>query len=187
MDELSDESLMLRYANGDASAFETLYARHKDALYRFVRRQCGDPDIAFELAHDIWLKLIAARRRYRPRAGFTTYLFTVARNRLIDYHRTQARRLPGTGVTSNLINVEDLPTSQDDEPDALADVRALVDRSLELVQALPQDQRQIVLLYVEGLSMTEIGAITQFPAETARSRLRRALARLRQGLDELGT
>ena len=74
--KLSDESLMLRYADGDAHAFETLYGRHKDALYRFVRRQCGDPDIAFELAHDIWLKLIAARRRYRPTAVFTTYLFT---------------------------------------------------------------------------------------------------------------
>ena len=53
MEELSDESLMLRYADGDARAFETLYERYKDALYRFVRRQCGDPEVAFELAHDI--------------------------------------------------------------------------------------------------------------------------------------
>jgi RNA polymerase sigma-70 factor (ECF subfamily) len=187
MDELSDESLMLRYADGDDHAFEVLYGRHKDALYRFVRRQCGDPEIAFELAHDIWLKLINARRRYRPRAPFTTYLFTVARNRMIDYYRSRARRLPAVGVISDPIDVEDLPSQGDDGPDTLADVRALVDRSLAFVQAMPSHQREVVLLYVEGLSMTEIGAITELPPETARSRLRRALTRLRQELDELGS
>jgi RNA polymerase sigma-70 factor (ECF subfamily) len=181
MDELSDESLVLRYADGDAHAFETLDRRHKDALYRFVRRQCGDPDIVFEL------KLIAARRGYRPRAGFTTYLFTVARNRMIECHRAQVRKHPGMCVMTNPIDVEDLPTLKDDGPDGLADVRALVDRLLALVQALPQNQREIALLDVEGLSMTEIGAITELPAETRRSRLSRAPTRLRQELDELGS
>ena len=104
---------------------------------------------------------------------------------MIDYHRAQARRLPGTGVMTNRIDVDDLPTSEDEGPDALADVRALVERSLALVQALPQDQREIVLLYVEGLSMAEIATITEFSAETVRSRLRRALTRLRQRLGEL--
>jgi RNA polymerase sigma-70 factor (ECF subfamily) len=179
MDERSDESLMLRYADGDERAFEVLYGRHKDALYRFVRRQCQDPEIAFELAHDIWLKLINARRRYRPRARFTTYLFTVARNRMIDFYRSRGRNLPATG---DPIDVEDLPNPDEDGPDTLADVRALVERSLALVQALPPDQREIVLLYVEGLAMNEIAAITELPAETARGRLRRALASLRRQL-----
>jgi len=175
MDELSDESLMRRYADGDARAFETLFGRHKDALYRFVRRQCGDAETAFELAHDIWLKLIAARRRFRPSARFTTYLFTLARNRMIDDYRSWGRSLPATG---DPIDVEDLPTRDDDGPEARADVR-----SLALVQALPPDQREIVLLYVEGLGMAEIGAIADLPAETARSRLRRALAILRRQLE----
>jgi RNA polymerase sigma-70 factor (ECF subfamily) len=187
MEELSDESLMLRYADGDARAFETLYERYKDALYRFVRRQCGDPEVAFELAHDIWLKLIGAHRRYRPNARFTTYLFTLARNRMIDYYRAQARRRPAMGVMADPIDVEDLPDRNDDGPDTLAHVRALVDRSLALVQALPGEQREIVLMYVEGLSMAEIGAITRVPAETARSRLRRALTKLRHGLEELAS
>lgn len=88
---------------------------------------------------------------------------------------------------TNPIDVEDLPTLKDDGPDGLADVCALVDRLLALVQALPQNQREIALLDVEGLSMTDIGAITELPAETRRSRLGRVPTRLRQELDELGS
>jgi RNA polymerase sigma-70 factor (ECF subfamily) len=101
---------------------------------------------------------------------------------MIDYYRAQARRLPAMGV-----DVEDLPNQDDDGPDTLAHVRELVDRSLALLQTLPQDQREIILMYVEGLSMAEIGAIARVPAETARSRLRRALAKLRQELEGLAS
>lgn len=184
MEDLSDESLMLKYGEGDANAFEMLYGRHKDALYRFVRRQCRDREIAYDLAQDIWIKLIKARRRYRPDARFTTYLFTLARNRMTDYYRAQARRLP---AMADPVDIEDLPDRNDDGPDTQANAHELVERSLALIQALPQDQREAVLLYVEGLRMTEIGEITQVPAETARSRLRRALAKLRRELEGLAS
>lgn len=185
MEELSDESLLLKYADGDARAFEILYGRHKDALYRFVRRQCGDAQLAYDLVHDIWLKVIGARRRYRPDARFTTYLFTLARNRLIDHYRAQARQPPGLGVTANPVDVQDLPDRDGEGPDERAQVRELVDRSLALVQSLPQDQREILLLYIEGFRMGEIGAIAGVPAETARSRLRRGLRKLKKELEEL--
>lgn len=188
MEDLPDESLMLQYAHGDARAFELLYGRHKDALYRFVRRQCGDPDTACDLAHDIWLKLIGARRRYRPDARFTTYLFALARNRMIDHHRAQSRQpLSAPGVMADPIDVEDLPDRDEEGPEVRAQVRELVERSLALVQSLPPDQREILLLYVEGLRMREIGAIAGIPAETARSRLRRALGRLKRELEELAS
>jgi RNA polymerase sigma-70 factor (ECF subfamily) len=185
MEDLSDEALMLKYGVGDAKAFEILYRRHKDALYRFVRRQCPDPDIAYDLVHDIWIKLIKARRRYRPQARFTTYLFTLARNRLIDYYRSQARIGRATGLETTPVDVEDLPSEAENAPDKLAHIGDVLERSLEQVYGLPQAQREAVLLYVEGLSMAEIAEITQVPLESARSRVRRGLAKLKEGLEGL--
>ena len=90
----ADETLMLRYRDGDADAFAALYARHKGALYRYLLRQCGQPALAEELFQDLWLKLIAARAGYTVQARFTTYLYRLAHNRLIDHYRASSRGLP---------------------------------------------------------------------------------------------
>jgi RNA polymerase sigma-70 factor (ECF subfamily) len=185
MEDLSDEDLMLQYGAGDAEAFEILYRRHKDALYRFVRRQCRDPDIAYDLVHDIWIKLIKARRRYRPRARFTTYLFTLARNRMIDYYRSQAGSGLKTGREPSPIDVEDLPNAVDGGPERQAQIAEVLLASLDRLHSLPPVQREAILLYLEGLSMAEIAEITQVPQEAARSRVRRALAKLRAGLEDM--
>src|SRR5512135_934529 len=74
----SDESLMLAYARGDATAFERLYARHKGPTYRYFLRHTSDRGAADELHQDVWLKVVAARGRYVPEARFTTWLYTLA-------------------------------------------------------------------------------------------------------------
>jgi RNA polymerase sigma factor (sigma-70 family) len=185
MEDPSDEALMLRYGEGDADAFEVLYHRHKDAVYRFVRRQCRDPENVRDLVQDIWGKLIRARRRYRPDARFTTYLFTLARNRMIDHYRAEIGGRPAEAVRVDAVDVGEIPGRDEDAPDERVHLCALIRRSLTYVEALPPIQREAVLLYVEGVSVPEIGEITQVSVETARSRLRRALARLRQDLKEL--
>ena len=68
----SDEDLMLAYAAGDAAAFDTLYARHKGAVYRYLLRQCRDAGIAEQLFQDVWMNLIRVRAGYQPSAKFTT-------------------------------------------------------------------------------------------------------------------
>lgn len=187
MEELTDQALMLRYRDGDADAFEILYTRHKDALYRFVRRQCPVPAIAYDLVHDIWMKVIKARRQYRAEAKFTTYLFSVARHRLTDYYRAQARRIPTVSTEEQPVEVADIPEDRHPGPELRAHILDAVERSLELIQSLPPVQRETVLMYAEGLSMGEIAEITQVPADTARSRVRRALARVRAELRELAS
>ncbi|HET7730892.1 MAG TPA: sigma-70 family RNA polymerase sigma factor, partial [Usitatibacter sp.] len=80
---------MLAYAGGDAAAFEALYARHKGALYRFVLRSVKARGEAEELFQDIWMRVIDARARYAPQAKFTTWLYTIAHNRLVDHWRAR--------------------------------------------------------------------------------------------------
>lgn len=87
----ADETLMLRYRDGEVAAFAPLYARHKGALYRYLLRQCGQPALAEELFQDVWLKLIAARAGYTVQARFATYLYRLAHNRLIDHYRASRR------------------------------------------------------------------------------------------------
>jgi len=81
----SDEDLMLAYAAGDAAAFDVLYARHKGGVYRYLLRQCHHSGVADELFQDVWMNLIRARASYVASARFTTYVYKLAHNRLIDH------------------------------------------------------------------------------------------------------
>ena len=86
-ESVTDEALMLAYGKGQASAFDSLYQRHKKVVFRFFVKQGLSHAIAEELCHDTWLKLINAREKYQQQALFRTYLFTIARNTLIDHYK----------------------------------------------------------------------------------------------------
>src|SRR5690349_1665810 len=87
--EETDEALMLAYAGGDAGAFERLYGRHKGPLYRYVLRSVKARGEAEEVFQDVWMKVIEARSRYQPKAKFTTWLYTIAHNRMVDHWRAR--------------------------------------------------------------------------------------------------
>lgn len=185
-DTVSDEALMIRFRDGDAQAFEVLYARHKGPLYRYVCRQCETTAHAEELFQDVWMKLIGARDRYEVRAKFATYLYHLAHNRLIDHYRRAKTGIPisyDDDMEESMI--EQVPDSAARQPDNDLDRRRLGKRLLELISALPEAQRETFLLREEaGLSLAEIAAATGVNAETAKSRQRYALARLRRELAE---
>lgn len=174
-----DTALMLRYADGDAQAFETLYRRHNDALFRYLTRLSGNRDTAADLFQEVWSKVIKARRTYRPSARFNTWLYRIAHNAFIDNLRRNKRY--GTGPDDN----PDLRPSQDDHPDAQVEQLQMKERLLQSLATLPDEQREAWLLQAEsGLSVVEIGRVTGVSAETAKSRLRYAVRKLKQALTE---
>jgi RNA polymerase sigma-70 factor (ECF subfamily) len=189
--EESDEALMLAYARGDAAAFERLYARHKAPTYRYFLRHTSDRGAADELQQDVWLRVVRARERYSADARFTTWLYTLARHRLVDHWR--ARR--GTRFVSLDDESEDAAFEGRLHADGRQDGTDPLDQAIDgqagqrLVAALaavPAAQRDAFLLHVEaGLSLAEIGELAGVPAETVKSRLRYAYARLRAALEEL--
>ncbi len=174
-DEPRDAQLMLAYAGGDMAAFELLYRRHKDPLYRYFLRHV-DPSDAGELFQDVWKNLVQARGQYREDAPFAAWLFRIAHNRLMDHYR-QARPMDEVP--------EDLPDSPDTQPQMQAE-RADTARSLlQALATLPREQREIIVLREErDLSLEEIAEIQGVGRETVKSRLRYALARLREVLGE---
>jgi len=183
----SDEDLMLAYVAGDAAAFDLLYARHRGGVYRYLLRQARPVGIADELFQDVWMNLIRARTSYAPTAKFTTWLYRLAHNRLVDHYRASGHL---TLVSANDEAHEDavaaLPAAPDDEPQARAERRELGERLRAAVAALPPAQREAFLLQQEGgLSLAEIAALTGAGVETVKSRLRYALAKLRENLVDL--
>ena len=185
-DEDSDEALMLRYQAGDAAAFDELYARHRSGLFRFIARQCRVRERAEEIFQDVWMSLIQATERYRVEAQFRTWLYTMAHNKLIDYFRGNARAeavLHEVKDGDGEIATNDGIASRTEEPLVQAESRQQGDAILRLLAALPAPQREAFLLYEEGgLSVEEIARATGVSFEAAKSRLRYAVAKLREGL-----
>lgn len=172
----SDETLMRRYAAGDAGAFDALYARHRGPLYRYMLRGCGDAEVAGELFQDVWARLIRGRARYRVKARFTTYLFRIAHNRLVDHYRS-------VRPTDALAAETAAPAA--DQPEMRAAGNETAARLLAAIHSLPLDQREAILLKEErGLSLAEIAQVTNVGRETVKSRLRYALAKLREALPD---
>lgn len=172
----SDEALMQAYAGGDTEAFAQLYERHKAALYRYLLRGVGDRALAEELYQDVWLRLIQARAGYRPRARFSAWLFTMAHHRMVDHYRS-ARRMEHD-PPEPAAPVHDQPDAQAENQDRGARLRAAI-------AGLPFEQREAFLLREErGLSLAEIASVTGVNPETAKSRLRYAVAKLREVLHD---
>jgi RNA polymerase sigma-70 factor (ECF subfamily) len=178
----ADEELMLSYGGGDAGAFETLYRRHRGPLYRFLLRQLGDTAAAEELFQDVWMRVIDFRGRYQARARFSSWVYAIAHNRLMDFYRASGRATFLAQEESEEA-LEDLP-AQDPPAETLIERKRDAERLLAALSELPEAQREAFLLQQEGdLSVEEIGAATGVSRETAKSRLRYALAKLRASLE----
>ena len=174
-----DSALMLRYRDGDVAAFEVLYRRHNDALYRYLLRLSRHPDTADDVFQDVWSKIIKARATYRPTAKFATFLYRVAHNCFIDYLRRNKRH-----THSEFIDPEQQP-DPGEAPEYLTE-RGLARRRLNAALFnLPDEQREVFLLHEEaGLSLDQIAAIMDSNRETTKSRLRYAINKLRAAIDE---
>jgi RNA polymerase sigma-70 factor, ECF subfamily len=178
-----DAGLMLRYRDGDAAAFTALYAHYKAPLYRYLLRHVRNACAAADLFQEVWSHLIATRARYEPRAKFATFLFHIAHNCAIDFFRRDAnlRRAMSGHDPETLPPEPEVP--EHERPDRVAEFAEQESALLAAVAALPQVQREAFLLREEtGLSIEEIARITDVPIETAKSRLRYAVRKLKHSM-----
>ena len=174
-----DSALMLRYQDGDTDAFETLYRRHNDALYRYLLRHCRHRATAEDIFQDVWGKIIKARASYRPTAKFTTFMYRVAHNCFIDHVRRNKRHSNNTELEPELY------ADTSEQPDTIAERSLAKERLAVALQELPEEQRDAFLLHEEaGLNIDQIASVTGSNRETAKSRLRYAVNKLRAAIEE---
>ncbi len=187
MDNVADETLMTSYRNGEVSAFEKLYLRHKGPVYRYLLRQCKSSAIAEEIYQDVWVGLIRAKDRYEPTAKFTTYIFSIAHNHVINYYRRQSAGIPLSYTDDPDPVIEMKADCPENEPDNELERRRTSKKLLGLITELPDAQREAFLLREEGgMSIEEIAAATGVNTETAKSRLRYAISKLKAGMQTTG-
>lgn len=177
--EAPDEELMLAYRDGNAGAFDTLYLRHRAALFRFVLRGVKGRAVAEELYQEIWIRVIEARHRYAPTAKFTTWLYTIAHNRLVDHWRRKELAL------AEPEEAEAVPASRAADPARVAEGRESMQRFAQALENLPRAQREAFLLHEEaGMTALEIAAVTGSEPEAVKSRLRYAMQKLKAAVDD---
>lgn len=178
MDDRADDSaLMLRYRDGDVGAFETLYRRHNDALYRYLLRHCGNAATAEDLYQEVWSRVIRARERYVPSAKFSTYLYRIAHNCFIDHVRRHKHEYDVGHKDPDLLEAATAEPAQSVE-------KSLARRRLDAaLRDIPAEQRDAFLLREEGgLSLEQIARVCGTNRETVKSRLRYAQNKLRKAL-----
>jgi len=178
----SAEALMQHYRNGDENAFRQLYQQYRAPLLRFIRRVCPDPAEVEEIAQETWMAVVKGRERYLPNARFVTYLFSIARRRNMDRWRRRGRLPEHLGLEAAELDAHPAPTVY--EPERQANSAVLQTALNAAIAALPLLQREAFLLRAEGgLGLEEIAVVTGTNRETAKSRLRFAVSRLRQTLE----
>jgi RNA polymerase sigma factor (sigma-70 family) len=189
--EPSDDELMSAYAHGDAAAFERLYARHQAGLYRFIRRLLGAPLAAQadEVFQDTWLKVVNARQQWAPQgASFRTWLYTLANHRVIDIWRRSGREVSVTTEDDSPWEPEagaawelwPAPASPEPHGEDLAFWRRAGERLLRCLDELPLAQRSAFLLHHDDeLPLADVARALEVGFETAKTRLRYAMSKLR--------
>ena len=184
--DMPDEQLMLAYARGDAGAFDELYARHEGALFRFVRRLLGASLAAQadEVFQDTWMRIISARASFSPQgAAWRTWAFTIAHNAAMDRLRTSGREVVLADSTDGEDALEWIAATLDMSHPSSEDVafwRAAGEQLLHCLDELPDAQRAAFLFHHEdGTSLEELARHLGVAFETAKSRLRYAMQKLR--------
>jgi RNA polymerase sigma-70 factor (ECF subfamily) len=178
MRDRSDEQLMKSYAGGSIEAFEVLYERYRGPLYRYILRLAGDPATANDLYQGCWEKIIKSRSRYQSTAPFRAWLYRIAHNHVMDHFR---RKNPHSDIQPDELTV-DLAG-----PDEQFSHETRKQDLWSAINSLPPEQKDTLILKLEsGLNLRTIAEVTGVNPETAKSRLRYAVKRLKQILGDQG-
>lgn len=169
---------MSDFKAGDLMAFNLLYARHKGPTYRYLLRQCSDKSQADDLMQELWGKLIKAKDTYQPSAKFTTWIYTIAHNTVIDYIRQNKQVLleDNEQDIESTIDNTNTPTANAENQQQQRDINRCLNK-------LPHAQREAFLLKQEtDMSLTQIAEVVESSFEATKSRLRYAYDGLRKCL-----
>lgn len=172
---MSDNELARQAAAGDDRAFAELVRRHKEGLYRLLRRYAGDPEDAYEAAHEAFIAAWSALKRYDPNRSFGAWLRTIAINKARDRGRRALVRRMLFGATP-LEESEAMDAADPaDPPDRALMTRQRARELDEAIAGLPPALKESLLLTAfDGFSQQEAGQILGVSAKTVETRVYRA-------------
>lgn len=181
---MTDAALARSAAEGDDKAFAVLVGRHKEPLYRLLRRYTGDSDEAYEAAHEAFIAAWGALKRYDPSRSFGAWLRTIAINKARDH----GRRMLVRRVIFGSRNLDDAEVQETSDPAASAEHEVLQDEQAKrldrAVSRLPFALKEaLILTAFEGLSQQEAAQMLGVSVKTIETRVYRARKLLSDQLD----
>lgn len=194
---LSDVELMLAVKDGSTDAFTELVARHHGRLINFFFRSLWDRSLCEDLAQEVFLRVYRAADHYEPSAKFTTFLYRVAKNILIDHFRSTGNQPTvmslfgggssgGTDTGDDAAQLVDCIESETVSPDAglvATELEALI---MQAVEQLSLEHRMVfVMSEIDGMKYQDIAEALEIPVGTVKSRMHTAFSRLRDLLKDL--
>jgi RNA polymerase sigma-70 factor, ECF subfamily len=175
----SDEDLMVAYQNGNIAAFDSLYGRYQNRLYRYFMLKFLNAAMASELFQESFLRVHKARHSFVPDRKFSTWIFSIAANLHKDELRRRTRR-PGD---VNWKEVEDSAlqnqsrTTIEDEFVSNENIKLL----MNALEKIPEDQKDVILLHkFEDMSFPEIAEVTGMKTEAVKSKAFRGYKNLKK-------
>jgi RNA polymerase sigma-70 factor (ECF subfamily) len=176
--QVTDEGLLASAASGDTTAFQILYERYRDPIFRFAYRLLGSAEAAEDVAHDCFLSLIKEPGRFDPKkASLRTYLYAAARNLAAKRYHSAERETGMSELGNEPATEQPGPMSQILDSELAAEVA-------QAIAELPPLQREALVLFeYEEMSLAEIGAVVGADSNTVKARLFRAREKLRARLE----
>ncbi|MCG9697248.1 sigma-70 family RNA polymerase sigma factor [Shewanella sp. Isolate11] len=172
---------MYQYAQGDHQAFAQLYNKHKGALYRYFVRQMGDRQLAEDLYQETWSRVIKAAENYQSKAKFTTWLYTIAHNLLVDHYRALKPVDNFSDKAEAEHELEALLESEELSPESHSEQQLKANILSGCIALLPQVQKEAFLLSMElGLTAAGIAEVVGAGMEATKSRIRYANQALKE-------
>ncbi|HEY2493371.1 MAG TPA: sigma-70 family RNA polymerase sigma factor [Paenibacillus sp.] len=177
MEDLTDEQLIHEIRQGHSEAYRILVDRHKSYIYTLIYRMVEHHETAEDLSQEVFVKLYRSMGLFRGDARFTTWLYRLALNVVIDHQRAQ-RRKPYSVLIDKVggwfSDAKEQPEEQLLHKEAQADM-------LQMLSELPDKYRVILYLYhYKQLSYQEMSDATGLPIKTLETRLYRGKAMLKQ-------
>ena len=171
----------------DAGLLDELIVRYQHRLLRYLLFLCGNREMAEDLFQEVWMRVLTRGSQFNGKARFETWLFTIARNLVIDQRRK--RTMSSLDELFEAGNEDDRPMTfevADDEPtpfDRFANVEDRERISAALLQLDTLYREVLVLRFHEELSLEEIAKVTRSPLSTVKSRLYRGMAAIKPRLE----
>ena len=167
---MKSNKILTELRKGNEKAFDMVFENYSDAVYNFLRKNCHSPEDAEDLLQEIFLKLWIYRENIQPDSSLSSYLFTMARNTLLNYIRDRAKdRL--LEVFFNDLELKD--SSEENEDDELS---CIIKEINDLAQGMPPKRKEVYeLRWINGLSRKEIAEKMEISIVTVDIHLRKAV------------
>jgi len=180
--EMKDFELVSRFIEGEQSCIETLIHRHKDRVYTYILLIVRDQQLAEDIFQDTFIKVIKSLRKgkYQEKGIFVSWVIRIAHNLIIDHFRKE-KHLKTCSNDDNEIDLFNSKKFSDKNVEELMIQEQITNDVRNLIELLPEDQKQVILLrHYGGLSFKEIAEQTNVSINTALGRMRYALINLRK-------